>query len=45
MHVFTFGGLTLSSADHMMVGGPVVRGGEGNGWCVWSDGAYVCRVG
>ena len=36
----------LSSADHMMVGGgPVVRGGEGKGWCVWSDGAYTRCVG
>ena len=35
----------LSSADHMMVGGPVVRGGEGKGLCVWSDGAYTRRVG
>ena len=24
--------------------GPVVRGGEGNGWLVSSDGANACRV-
>ena len=24
---------------------PVVRGGEGKDWCVWSDGAYARRVG
>jgi len=24
---------------------PVVRGGEGNGWHVYSDGANTCRVG
>ena len=45
MHVFTFGGLMLRSADHMMVGGPVVRGGEGKSRCVGSDGAFACRVG
>ena len=44
MHMFTFGGLTLGSADHMMVGGPVVRGGEGKGRCMGSDGALACRV-
>ena len=45
MHVFIFYGLLLGSADYMQVGGSVVRGGEGNGWSVWSDGANTCRVG
>ena len=45
MHVFTFGGFSLSSADYMQWGGSVVRGGEGKGWCVESDGTYACRVG
>ena len=45
MHVFIFYGLSLGSADYMQVGGSVVRGGKGNGWCVWSDGAYARRVG
>ena len=45
MHVFTFGGLTLSSADHMIVGRSCSsrRGGEGRR--VGSDGAFACRVG
>ena len=35
MHVFTFGGLTLSSADHMMVGRSCSsrRGGKIVGAC------------
>ena len=46
MHMFIFSGLTLSSADHMSVGlVPVVRGEEGKGWCVGSDGAFAYRVG
>ena len=47
MHVFTFGGLTLSSADHMMVGRSCSsrRGGE---WlvCIVRRGKYVpCWLG
>ena len=45
MYVFTFGGLSLSSADYTLGGGPVVRGGEGKDRCVGSDGAFACCVG
>ena len=45
MHVFTFGGLSLSSLTICWWGGPVVQGGEGNGWLVLSDGVNMCRVG
>ena len=41
----TFGGLLYGSADYVVGLVPVVRGGEGNGWLVGSDGAYACRVG
>jgi len=47
MHVFTFGGLTLSSADHMSLAGSCSsrRGGE---WlvCIVRRGKYVpCWLG
>ena len=52
MHMFTFGGLTLSSADHMMVGRPCSsrRGGKMSvrgvrrGFCVPCWLGSPCKV-
>ena len=47
MHMFTFGGLTLSSADHMMVGRSCSsrRGGEGLVRVVRRDFCVLCWLG